>query len=89
MTLTRRTYFMFYAALALFSFVHLIAGAVFPSSYDREATKSLIFAAMVVTLYISRSDKPYLISSMPLRAIGGCSMLLALAVVATIVGRPS
>ena len=89
MTLARRSYFVMYAALGLFSFVHLTTGAVFPASYDREATKSVLFAAMCMTLYISKTDKPYLKKSIPLRAIGGISMLLALAVVATIVSGPS
>ena len=85
MTLARQGYFLMYIALALFSLIHLLTGAVFPVSYDREVTKSVLFVGMCMTLYISKTDKPYLISSVPLRVIGGVSMLLDFAVLVTIV----
>ena len=86
MSLARSGYFLAFGSLSIFFIYHLIIGRTFSQTIDKEMTKSLLFAVGCLTLFITKTDKPYLIRSIPLRMMMGTSAALGLAALATVVG---
>lgn len=85
MNLKRIGYYTFFAIGGLFFLVQL-----FVSTSARLANGALIkstgLLVMIIILYISRTEKSYLISSIPLRIVIGMTSLLGMAAVILTMG---
>jgi len=83
MTLTRGSYFVIFGGLSTFFIAHLAVGHIFSEATDKDTTKTLLFAMICLTLFITKADKAYLRQSIPLRVMMGITGILGLVVLAT------
>ena len=82
MTIKRSIYFVTFAAAALFFAAHLALGQVLGGKADIELVRTVGVGVMLLTLYVSREDRAYLVGSVPLRMALGCAGALGLIVIA-------
>ncbi len=87
-TIRRSGYFLLLAAATLFFALHLALGRVFTPISDPALTRSVGLCVMMLTLYVVREYKAFLVSSTPLRVVLGSAGLLGFVVIAgTIASR--